>query len=775
MLAASRPAFSLTISVLLAAGCGQSKESSDTAVATSPTPESHAIADDQVTFARDIAPILRDNCASCHNPEGIGPFSLLTYAQVKSRSRQIEEVTESGYMPPWKPSSEYGPLLSDARGLSQAEIDLIAAWHDAGAPAGEGSLEVDYTPPTGGWALGEPDLVLETDEAYLLQTEGLDIYRNIVMPHDLTERKYVRAVEFQPRARLAIHHAQIVIDQTRWSRDQDGADPELGFFGMELGNAENPGGNFVGWAPGQVPFEAAPGAPWVLEPGTDIVARLHLAPTGRPESIRPRIGLYFTEEEPTRVTDVIALSNQEIDIPAGESDYRFEESMVIPVPVEVMGIFPHAHYIGKDLEVFANLPGGGKQELLRIPDWDFFWQQTYKFVEPVHLPAGAEIMMRYSYDNSANNIRNPFDPPRRISLGFNSTDEMGEVELSVLLANEDDRRKLLLAQSEYTRRQMGDAEYFFTLAMQNMASNQSDRAEANFRRALQADPEFAEATNNLGVIAERRGDLAGAREAYISALRMEPDNTNALRNLFNLLIAQSQVTPAVALLRGHLANYPDDEEFRVLLADTLMARGEFAEGFDLLREGLMRQPESPLLNFRLGVALGRANQTELAERHLTFATESAPNDLDGRMLRADAHLALALQAMQGGDTESYDRQLAAALEARPDHRDARVTAAGVALHQGDAPSARVHLEVLLGLPPTRAISDGRWINELPFPQGVLEVATLKHDRGDTDGALRLLDESISIAREQGNTDWEQQLQRSRDAFADVLKRTSVVE
>lgn len=223
-------------------------------------------------------------------------------------------------------------------------------------PAGGGPQKVNFEQPSSGWALGPPDLILDFDRPYLLPAAGVDIYRNFVTSLALTEKKYVRAVEFQPHVRLAIHHAQIAIDSSSWSRERDTEDDNPGFFGMEFGNNENPDGNFVGWTPGQVPFESIPGAAWALEPGTDLIARLHLTPTGRVEKITPRIGLYFTDKIPTRITDIIHLSKQKIDIPAGEANYLAEESLTLPVPVQIVGIFPHAHYIGKELEIFATFP-----------------------------------------------------------------------------------------------------------------------------------------------------------------------------------------------------------------------------------------------------------------------------------------------------------------------------------------------------------------------------------------------------------------------------------
>jgi len=266
------------------------------------------------TYATEIAPIIDRHCIQCHHPKGLGPFSLVGFEDVKKRARQISEVVEDRFMPPWKPAEGYGPPLANERRLSQSEITLIRRWFEQGTPPGDLSLAPRPKLKEDHWQLGEPDLVVEMETPFLLGADGEDIFRNFVIPIPLDESQYVRALEFQPNVKLAIHHAIVAIDPTPRSRTLDAQDPQPGYESMDLGSAVTPFGHLIGWAPGQVPYEAFPGTNWKLEPSTDLVVQLHLLPTGKIEEISPRIGIFFTDDPPTRLSMVVQLRETEIDI-----------------------------------------------------------------------------------------------------------------------------------------------------------------------------------------------------------------------------------------------------------------------------------------------------------------------------------------------------------------------------------------------------------------------------------------------------------------------------
>lgn len=722
-------------------------------IADAPLPET-------VTFSDHIAPILEKQCVECHNPDGIGPFSLLTYEDVSKRSRLVSEVTETRIMPPWKPDPSYSPALIGERRLTEKEIRLINTWNETGQLPGDGRQEIFWETDTGAWVLGTPDLILEVPDDYVLPAEGVDIYHNLVIPIPIQEKKYVRAIEFQPNAKLVIHHVQITLDSSSWARDKDQSEPGPGFGGMELGNVQNPSGYMIGWTPGQVPFESYEGAASELNTGTDMVLRLHMLPSGKPVKIQPRIGLYFTEEVPTRKTTILQLAGRAIDISAGDSDYVLEESMKLPVAVHVLGMYPHAHYLGKDLQLFARLPNGEIQGLVHIPDWDFNWQSDFHFVDPVRLPAGSELVMRYEYDNSAENIRNPFDPPRRVIQGWKSTDEMGEVAISLLLDDPADHQTLLEAGQYYLRDSMGASVYFYEKALDYLSVNKLYEAESALFESLKADPNFALATNNLGVVYQRQGKIEEAKEQYEKSLKLEPQNELFLLNLYELLEKHFSPIEAQTLLTEFLKHFPDHESIRLKLVDSYLIKNRVFSAVSILEDGLRLNPDLPSLNLRLGMIYSQVKEWDTAKKHLNKVVETSDDSDEIRNIKADALFALSLQAITQGELDAYMSFLQQTLEQKPDHKGARFFLAGGALNEGDVEGARKHLQVLVDSPEDRQIPPQDWVGGLSFPQGQLLVAEMFKQSGRRDRARALLEISLSQARQMEKLDWIGEIESS---------------
>ena len=253
------------------------------------------------TFERDIAPIVYQKCAPCHRPGEAGPFSLLSYADVKKRAGQIATVTRSGYMPPWLPERGYGDF-ADERRLTAEEIETIARWVSDGAPEG---APAGISPPqfTDGWQLGKPDLVLEAGGPFELPASGPDVYWNFIFTPGLTARRWVRAIEIRPGERRLVHHANLLVDRTGSARLQEPA-PGKGFPGMDLvitRSPFDPDGHLLFWKPGSTPHVEPDGFAWRLDPGNELVLNAHLQPSGKPEQVRPSIGLYFTDRPADQV------------------------------------------------------------------------------------------------------------------------------------------------------------------------------------------------------------------------------------------------------------------------------------------------------------------------------------------------------------------------------------------------------------------------------------------------------------------------------------------
>ncbi len=384
-----------------------------------------------VTYAKEIAPLMYTRCASCHRPGGSAPFGLLRYEDVRDRATLIGEAVARRRMPPWLPEPGYGKFAGERR-LSAAEIEMIRQWVVDGAVLGD-TADLPAAPSwRDEWELGVPDLVVDLP-SYTVPGDGRDLYRNLVAAIPVSQIHYVTAVEIRPGDPKIVHHARMMIDTTSSSSELDALDADPGFDGMDLeSDAGNPDGFFLGWTPGKVPSAAPEGMAWRVAPGTDVVLQLHLRPGGEPAIVQPQLGFHFVDAPPRHVPALIMLKSFDIDIPPGEEEYVVVDEYVLPVDVDVLSVYPHAHYLGRELQGFATLPGGRIEWLIHILDWDFNWQDEYRYAEPIPLPAGTVLTMQYTYDNSRNNSQNPNSPPKRVTYGPNSSDEMADLVIQVL-------------------------------------------------------------------------------------------------------------------------------------------------------------------------------------------------------------------------------------------------------------------------------------------------------------------------------------------------------
>ncbi len=416
-----------------------------------------------MTYSADIAPIIYGNCTRCHRTGQVAPFTLASYADVKTHAPTIAAVTQSHYMPPWKANPGWAPFR-DERRLTDTQIGLIRQWVAAGMPQGDPAIEppVPVFPDT--WQLGTPDLILTMPAAYKVAADGPDIYRNFVLRTGLTDDHYVRAIELKPSARAAVHHVLFFSDTTGQARLLDGQDGQPGFPGIgsvfTLG-ASNPtaaianalAGGLGGWVPGTTPEFLPTGIAYALPGGADLILQTHFHPDGKTEMEQTQIGLYFTTKPDKQITQVQAPAffgiQANIDIPAGSSNYLVRGSFTFPVDVDAFSISAHTHYLGRGTRLTATLPSGEVRVLLSITDWDFNWQDTYIFKDILTLPKGTRIDGELIYDNSASNPKNPNTPAQRVKWGENSTDEMGSLILNVVPHQQSDSLALQAAVVAY--------------------------------------------------------------------------------------------------------------------------------------------------------------------------------------------------------------------------------------------------------------------------------------------------------------------------------------
>lgn len=594
-----------------------------------------------VTFNRDIAPLIFEHCSGCHHRGQPVPFNLLDYRDATNHARTIAAVVKSRTMPPWPPESGYGEFINQRR-LQHEQIDLFEEWVQQGMV--EGDPRDLPTVPTwpAGWQLGTPDLVVDMPQPYTMQADGGETFRNFVLPVRLASTQYVRGVEFLPVNSNAVHHAVIDIDRTRSSRRLDDDDPEPGFDGMLLEGAQSPDGHFLGWTPGATPSMIPDGMAWRLEKGTDLVLQLHMLPTGKREVIQPRVGLFFTSTAPSRVPFLIKLGSKTIDIPEGKPDYEITDTYALPVDVEAMSVYPHAHYLAKDMKVFATLPNGTLRWLLWIKDWNFKWQDQYRYATPILLPKGTVLTMHYLYDNSAHNVRNPHHPPKRVTWGPQSSDEMGDLWLQVLPRNRADWSILARDSVEQElRADIAGAEQMVRITPRNAGRRdflgarylQAGRVEdaiTQLEEALRISPQLAEAHNNLANALLLQGRVAEAIRHFRHAVRVRPKDGRVHFNLANALKAAGRLNEAIRHFRRTIALDPDFADAHNNLGAALGSQGKLEEAILHFQETLKIDPDYADAHSNLGIVLGATGKLNEAIFHFRKALEIRPDHADAR-------------------------------------------------------------------------------------------------------------------------------------------------
>jgi mono/diheme cytochrome c family protein len=397
------------------------------AMATPPDqdqPPAPAPSSADVNYAEHVAKILNENCVECHRPGEVAPFSLVGYENARRWAKMSAAVTESRRMPPWKAAEGFGEFVGEMR-LTAEEILTLQRWAAAGAPRGDVSKEPKAPTFDSEWTLGPPDLVLAPAREFPLEAEGADVYRNFVLKNDSKEALWVRAMDVRPGNARVVHHVIAFLDEknqgeVQEARTKDGLPGYSSFGGVGF----LPSGALGGWAPGLRAQKTAPGTAFRLDPGTDLVMQVHYNKTGKPETDRTQLALYLDKEAPEREVQLAWFFNFLVNIPPGQKEHRMTLTRTIPADVTMYGGMPHMHLLGKSMKAHVELPDGSTKPLVWVDDWDFNWQLHYTFRRPIKIPAGSKVHIEAIYDNSESNPRNPSSPPRRVTWGEQTTDEM---------------------------------------------------------------------------------------------------------------------------------------------------------------------------------------------------------------------------------------------------------------------------------------------------------------------------------------------------------------
>jgi tetratricopeptide (TPR) repeat protein len=553
-----------------------------------------------VTFNRDIAPLVFQYCSPCHRPGEAAPFPLLTYQDTAKFAQQIAIMTERRIMPPWLPGPGQFKFVGELR-LTDEQIALFRRWAEQGAPRGE-PRDLPPAPKfTPGWQLGKPDLILQARKPYSLAASGTDNYWNFIFPTAYPDVHWVKAIEIRPGEKRVVHHANILLDRMHSSRAQE-KHPGEGFPGMELrieSESFDPDSHIFFWKPGSAPHVEPADMALRLDPGSDFVLNTHLQPSGKAESIEPSIGLYFTDMPATKFPVLLELQNDlALDIPPGVSDFLVTDAFTMPVDVDLLAIYPHAHYLGKELAAMATLPDGSTKSLINIPRWDLNWQAVFYYAEQVFLPKGTVIKMRYVYDNSAANIANPHRPPQRVQGGNRTIDEMAHLWLQVLPYDQaipDNQARMLLN-------------------------------EALWRHDVARNPADFTAQYNLGAILQLREQIPEALEHYQAAVNLRPTDAVANNALGGALLAVGQPAKAVSPLQTAIQSRPNYFAAYYNLGNAYASLGQFQPAIAQFRQAVQLNPDDSMAEANLGAALAELGELASALAHLEKALKLDSNN-----------------------------------------------------------------------------------------------------------------------------------------------------
>jgi tetratricopeptide (TPR) repeat protein len=665
--------------------------------AESPT----AFSDDSrpITFAHDVAPLVFAKCSSCHHPGEAAPFSLLTFDDVRRRARQIVEVTQKRFMPPWLPKAGCGDFVGERR-LTHRELTVLKQWADAGAPRGD-LAETPATPTfADGWQTGPPDLVLETP-AYTLKSQERDVFRNFVVPIHLDAPRWVESIELRPGNPRVTHHARLGVDSSNESIRRAAENKEPGYAGMAWG--QDPDGQLVIWAPGLIATPGTPGVAWRLHPSTCLVLHTHMQPSGKPEVVTFRVGIHFAKDPPDQHPAILRIGSCDIDIPAGARHHTVTDQYVLPVDVDVHTIFPHAHSLCRDLQVVAERPDGSQEPLISIEDFDENWHDSYRYRQPVRLPRGTRLISTFAYDNSDANIRNRNHPARRVVYGSNATDEMADIYLQVTAVRTDQRAVLMEHFKQYDlqsqvaghRRSLelhpDDPWSKEGLASCYVGLGEPEKAITILEQRLNAGPKAVFPVVSLGMALLANGDSEQAETRLREAIEIDGEYALAWFGLGKALSAQKRPEPAERAFRRAVELSPGSWEARLNVADFLLRRGELEKAEEVCSAAASASPDIANVFLKLAEISAKRQHWDASLKYCDAARRLAPYTHPPKVL-------LAVFCVGNGDQTRGLRLLHEAWSESPTHPMPPLILGQLARRQKQGKQARDYYAAAASLP-----------------------------------------------------------------------------
>ena len=400
------------------------------------------------TFYKDVLPILQSRCQECHREGEIGPMTFATYRETRPWAKAIREAVRTKKMPPWFADPAYGHFSND-RSMSPSEIDTLAAWADSHAPAGDPKDAPVPRKWLTGWGIAKPDVVLTMPTAFEVPAKTKVDYQYIVMPTGFTEDKWVQSVEARPSARSVVHHVVVYIREpgSKWLRSE--AQSGIPFVPPRTAPDGKPRNDIGGggsdiltiYTPGNTPDTFRPNQAKLIKAGSDLVFQMHYTANGKTAAAdKTSVGMIFAKEPPAERVLTVALANDKFVIPPGDGNYRVPAEVELPNAGTLLSLFPHMHVRGKAFEYKLTQPGLPEETLLRVPNYNFNWQLTYRLEQPIALKPGARLAVAGWFDNSPNNPANP-DPKAEVRWGEQSWEEMMIGFVDIAVSSDMDRRK----------------------------------------------------------------------------------------------------------------------------------------------------------------------------------------------------------------------------------------------------------------------------------------------------------------------------------------------
>jgi peroxiredoxin len=360
-----------------------------------------------LTYTKDVAPILQNRCQTCHRKGQAAPFSLVSYENAVKHASMIKEVTAQRRMPPWHADPRYGKFANDRR-LSDAEVATLTAWVDGGMARGDDKdlpKPIEWSPD---WIHGKPDLVISMPEEFEVPADGVLDYKNWIIDTNFTEDKWVRVAEGRPGTPSVVHHIVVYIME-KGQTGPIGRDGRISIL--------------VGWAPGDLGLVCPPDTALRIPKGSRLRFEMHYTPNGTKMKDRSSVGLTFAKKPPRNELVIHEFANTTFEVPPGDPHFKAQATFRFRADARIISFAPHMHWRGKDYHYDLITADGKRQTLLSVPRWDFNWQNVYRFEEAVKVTKGSRLHAVAHWDNSANNPLNP-DPKKSVRFGLQTWDEM---------------------------------------------------------------------------------------------------------------------------------------------------------------------------------------------------------------------------------------------------------------------------------------------------------------------------------------------------------------